>query len=106
MQHPDSQKQGANSRAEKQITQQPSDQPTDDQKRNCLKTNITRNLLSDGQIYTPHTAALLWRCALILLHFKAAVQGFGTVKTKRRLCGTICQAAEAKDSWPNECALH
>lgn len=84
MQLPDSQKQGANSREEKQITQQPSDQPIDDQKRNCLKTNITRNLLSDGQIYTPHTAALLWRCALILLHFKAAVQGCWVLALSKR----------------------
>lgn len=84
MQHPDSQKQGSNSRAEKQITQQPSDQPIDDQKRNCLKTNITRNLLTDGQIYTPHTAALLWRCALILLHLKAAVQGCWVLALSKR----------------------
>lgn len=54
--------------------QSPSNKPIDDQK-NFLKTNIIRNLLTDGQIYTPHTAALLWCCVFILLHFKAAVQG-------------------------------
>lgn len=27
--------------------------------------------------------------------------GFGTVKMKQGLCSTICQAAEAKDSWSN-----
>lgn len=31
--------------------------------------------------------------------------GFGTVRMKQRLCSTICQAAEAKDSWSNTFAF-
>lgn len=76
VQHHDSQKQGSVSRRsrKKQITQIMSNKPIDDQ-NNLLKTSITRNLLTDGQIYTPNTAALLWHCVFILLHFKAAVWG-------------------------------
>lgn len=57
------------------MTQTLSNKPIDDQNNNFLKTSIKRNLLTDGQIYTPNTAALLWHCVFILLHFKAAVRG-------------------------------
>lgn len=73
IQHPDSQQQGKVRKPNH--AHSPSNKPIDDQKNNSLKTNITRNLLTDGQIYTPCAAALLWRCAFTLLHCKVAAQG-------------------------------
>lgn len=38
-------------------------------------------------------------------YYSSRLLGFGAVKMKQRLCGTICQAAEAKDSWSNMVAF-
>lgn len=109
MQHPGSQKQKSISRnGTRNHTK--AIQPTNQQsirRETAWKQIITRNLLTDGQIYTPRTAALLWHYVFILLHFEAAVQGCWVLALSKWNRDDVVPYVRQlnKDSWPDKFAM-
>lgn len=103
IQHPHSQKQGSVSRRRKKNPNHtnPIQQTNWWSDQQLLENKYYKEFVNWWtDLHTPHSSFVVALCVHPITFHGCCTRllGFGTVKMKQRLCGTICQAAEAKDS--------